>query len=86
MPEIGNLRSIVVAELHTLLEEEGNPRETLVGDDSLVGIGIDSLAFAVLITRLEEALGFDPFMAIEQGGLPRTVNELVELYLAVDRG
>jgi acyl carrier protein len=42
--------------------------------------GLDSLCFAILVARLEDALGTDPFTAAGDGRLPATVGELIAFY------
>lgn len=51
-------------------------------DDStvLLETGIDSLGFAVAVSRLEAKLGFDPFSALEVGVYPRTYGDFVKVY------
>lgn len=46
----------------------------------LLQSGLDSLGFAVLITKLEMELGYDPFALMEEPLYPRTFGELVEVY------
>lgn len=46
----------------------------------LLQSGLDSLGFAVLITRLETELGYDPFTLMAEPFYPRTFGELVEVY------
>ena len=75
-----SVRDLVVAEIERLLSEEGVESPSLPDSADLLVAGVDSLGFAVLITRLEEALGVDPFLAIETAEMPRTVADLVELY------
>jgi acyl carrier protein len=74
------VREVVVREVERLLSEEGVENPSLPDSTELVVAGIDSLGFAVLITRLEEALDVDPFLAIETAEVPRTVADLVDLY------
>jgi hypothetical protein len=42
--------------------------------------GFDSLAFAILVARLEDDLGTDPFTAGDAVAFPSTVGELVRAY------
>jgi len=42
--------------------------------------GFDSLAFAILLARLEDNLGFDPFTLADNGAFPSTVGEFVQAY------
>jgi hypothetical protein len=42
--------------------------------------GLDSLSFALIVARLEEALGFDPFDVAEDVKFPVTFGDFVKLY------
>jgi acyl carrier protein len=58
-----------------------------VGDDILlVESGLDSLSIAVLIARLENHLGIDPFRTSEDGQLPATIGDFVRVYEALLSG
>jgi acyl carrier protein len=74
------IEDVILHEVVKLLEEEKVEKVDIGPDSVLVGSGLDSLAFAVLVTRLEEELGYDPFLALEDEIFPRTVAELVEVY------
>jgi hypothetical protein len=50
--------------------------DTLVLSDS----GLDSLGFAILVTRLEDTLGFDPFTASDDVYFPVTLGDFVRVY------
>jgi aryl carrier-like protein len=52
----------------------------LTDDSVLLETGLDSLGFAVLVTRLEEELGYDPFTLCSKAIYPRTFREFVQLY------
>ena len=51
-------------------------------DDGLVLLesGLDSLCFAILVVRLEEVLGKDPFSEQDELVYPVTLGDLVKLY------
>lgn len=51
-------------------------------EDSLVLLnsGLDSLCFAILVARLEDKLGFDPFASSEDTTFPVTLGDFVRLY------
>jgi len=51
-------------------------REDLV----LANCGLDSLGFAVLVARLEDTLGIDPFTAAEDAIFPITLGDFVKVY------
>jgi acyl carrier protein len=42
--------------------------------------GFDSLAFAILVARLEDDLGIDPFTISEDAAFPLTVGDFVRAY------
>ncbi len=42
--------------------------------------GLDSLCFAILVTRLEDELGIDPFTASDEVYFPVTLGDFVRLY------
>ena len=46
----------------------------------LLESGLDSLGFAILVARLEEELGRDPFTEQEEVTYPRTLGEFVAIY------
>lgn len=51
-------------------------------DDGLVLVesGLDSLCFAILVARLEDHLGVDPFTASDDVEFPITFGDFVRLY------
>ncbi len=46
----------------------------------LANSGLDSLGFAVLVARLEDTLGVDPFTAAEDAFFPVTLGDFVKVY------
>jgi Phosphopantetheine attachment site len=46
----------------------------------LLDSGLDSLGFAILVARLEDAIGFDPFAASEEAYFPVTLGDFVRVY------
>ncbi|WP_221931498.1 phosphopantetheine-binding protein [Aliidiomarina halalkaliphila] len=58
-------------------------REILNQMDSqtlLVESGLDSLGLAIVMARLEERLGYDPFSRMSDDQFPHTFSELVAVY------
>jgi acyl carrier protein len=47
---------------------------------SLNETGFDSLAFAILVARLEDDLGIDPFTVSADAAFPLTVGDFVRAY------
>ena len=62
---------------------EHNPAENLPElktDSVLMETGLDSLGFALLVIRLEETLGYDPFLLSKEPYYPRTFGDFVAFY------
>lgn len=74
-------REIVVGVLKQVFSQEGLPLP-VAWDDSLIllELGLDSLGFAIVVTVLEEKLGWDPFTLSETAFYPKTLGEFVEFY------
>lgn len=59
--------------------EHGKNVPALTDDLPLLESGLDSLCFAVVVTRLEDSLGVDPF-STDSSLFPVTFGEFVRLY------
>ena len=46
----------------------------------LLNSGLDSLCFAILVSRLEDTLGVDPFSASDNVSFPVTLGDFVKAY------
>jgi acyl carrier protein len=66
--------------------EHGTSLISLDDDIPLPESGLDSLGIAVLIARLEDHLGIDPFRTSEDGHLPATIGDFVRAYEALLSG
>lgn len=56
--------------------------EPLNDDMVLLESGLDSLGFAILVARLEEDLGWDPFTLSDQPFYPTLLGEFIAFYEA----
>jgi len=74
------MRSIIMEELVELFEEEDLTMPEFTDDTLLLETDLDSLGFAVLVTRLEERLGYDPFSLMDEAVYPATLKEFVDVY------
>jgi acyl carrier protein len=77
-------RSTIVAEFERVAAERQRELAVLSDDLKLLDSGLDSLSFAVLVIRLEETLGVDPFN-VEEVKFPVTFGDLVSLYESYPR-
>lgn len=75
-----DVRSEIVAQFNQAARENDKQLAPLTDDLELLDSGLDSLCFAVIVSRLEEKLGADPFTASEDAVLPVTFGELVSFY------
>ena len=42
--------------------------------------GLDSLCFAIVVARLEDSLGYDPFSVTEDVQFPVTLGDFIKFY------
>ena len=75
-----SMRLTVVTEIERVAAEQNKVLKPLTDDLVLLDSGLDSLCFAILVTRLEDALGFDPFTASEDVYFPVTLGDFVGFY------
>jgi len=75
-----DIRAIVLEELVVLFEEDDLAVPEFEDDTLLLETDLDSLGFAVLVTRLEERLGYDPFSLMDEPVYPATFKEFVDVY------
>ncbi len=79
-PQTLSIRSLIVRELHQVAMEHGRTLLPLSDQLGLLDSGLDSLGLAVLVTRLEDLLGVDPFGSGESVASPVTFGEFVRMY------
>ncbi len=75
-----SVRSIIFAAMRQIAEEQKVTLPALDDDLSLHETGFDSLAFAILVARLEDDLGIDPFTMAEDAAFPLTIGDFVRAY------
>lgn len=63
-----------------LLETNSTLKVPLDSNTVLLQSGLDSLGFAILVSRLEEELGYDPYLHMKEARYPRTWGEFVSDY------
>jgi acyl carrier protein len=75
-----SVRSKIFSAIQQIAEEQKVTLPPLQDDLSLHDTGFDSLAFAILVARLEDDLGINPFTIAEDAAFPSTVGEFVRVY------
>ena len=78
--EAMSTRATIAAEIEQLAKEQNKRLAPLSDDLILLDSGLDSLCFAILVARLEQRLGFDPFSAAEDVYFPVTFGDFVRFY------
>jgi acyl carrier protein len=76
-----NLEKIIFNEIRQIAAETASPVGSELNRDTKVfDSGLDSLGFAVLVAKLEETLGYDPFVSMAEPIYPVTLGEFVDMY------
>ena len=75
-----SIRSTILFEIQQLAENEGKKLPELADETAMLNLGLDSLAIAILVSRLEEVLNSDPFTAAEDVFYPVTLGDFIRTY------
>jgi acyl carrier protein len=75
-----SVRSTIAAQFEQVAAEQKRKLVRLSDDLKLLDSGLDSLSFALIVARLEETLGFDPFDEADEVKFPVTFSDFVRLY------
>jgi acyl carrier protein len=75
-----SIESIVRSEFEQVAREQEKVLTALSNDTVLLDSGLDSLCFAIIVARLEDRLGVDPFTAAEDVYFPVTLGDFIKFY------
>jgi len=75
-----SIKLTIMSQMERIAVEQGKTLAPLRDDLVLLDSGLDSLGFAVLVARLEDSLGIDPFTAAEDVQFPVTLGDFVRVY------
>jgi acyl carrier protein len=70
----------ITSEILKVADEQHIPLAPLQDDMVLLNSGLDSLCFAILVARLEDTLGVDPFSTSDNVSFPVTLGDFVKAY------
>jgi acyl carrier protein len=73
-------RLTITSEIQKIAAEQNVKLAPLQDDLVLLDSGLDSLCFAILVARLEDELGVDPFTASDDVSFPVTLGDFVKAY------
>lgn len=74
------VRPAVLARFEEVAREQKKSLSPLRDDLVLLDSGLDSLCLAIIVARLEDTLGVDPFSTAEDADFPVTVRDFIRLY------
>jgi acyl carrier protein len=75
-----SIRLTVTSQIEQIAAEQRVTLPPLADDLVLLDSGLDSLCFAILVARLEDTLGLDPFTSSEDVYFPVTLGDFVKVY------
>jgi acyl carrier protein len=75
-----DIRSVILKTSQSVAAEQEKTLAPLSDDLPLLESGLDSLCVAIIVARLEDALGLDPFNTEEDVNFPATVGDFIKLY------
>lgn len=75
-----SVEETVRAQFEQVAIEQHRKLAKLEPELKLLDCGLDSLSFALIVARLEDALAFDPFNAMDEVKFPVTYGDFVRLY------
>ncbi len=74
------LRTMITTQMETVASQQNKSLAPLKDDLILLDCGLDSLCFAILVARLEDELGYDPFSTDDDVYFPTTFGDFVQFY------
>jgi hypothetical protein len=75
-----SIKDTILAQFEEAAKESNVKLAPLTDDLLLTESGLDSLWFAIIVARLEDALGSDPFADIKNNRFPVTLGDFVRIY------
>jgi acyl carrier protein len=75
-----SVKAKIIAEFEDVAREQSKTLVPLTDNTMLLETGLDSLCFAIVVARLEDELGLDPFQTVTDEKFPVTFGGFVKLY------
>jgi Phosphopantetheine attachment site len=75
-----DLRQLIIRQFEQVAQEQKRPLAKLTDDVPLLDTGLDSLCFAIVVARIEDEVGLDPFAASDEVQFPVTVGDFIKCY------
>jgi acyl carrier protein len=77
---VSAIRLAILSQFEQVAAEQNKRLKRLDDDLVLLESGLDSLCFAIIVARLEDELGTDPFTASEDVYFPVTLGDFIRQY------
>jgi acyl carrier protein len=74
------VKGTIISQFERVALEQAKQLASLSNDLVLVDSGLDSLCFAIIVARLEDELGLDPFSGDEEVDFPVTFGDFIRFY------
>ena len=74
------IQSLIFEQFEEVARDQNKSLQALGDELPLLESGLDSLCFAIIVARLEDELGVDPFTAAEDVFFPVTLGDFIKLY------
>ncbi len=75
-----SVRSAIISRFEQVAQEQNKRIPPLTDDMVLLDSGLDSLCLAIVVARLDDELGCDPFSSTEDAYFPVTLRDFIRLY------
>lgn len=75
-----SIKESILAQIEQVAQEQNRKLAALTDSTELMSTGLDSLCFAILVARLEDVLGVDPFSNADGGSYPVTLGDFIAFY------
>jgi acyl carrier protein len=75
-----SIKSNIISQIQEIAGENKRALPPLADELVLLDSGLDSLAIAILVARLDETLGIDPFSESDDISYPVTLGDFIRLY------
>ena len=74
------VRSMITTQMESVASQQNKSLAPLNDNLVLLDCGLDSLCFAILVARLEDERGYDPFSTDDDVYFPTTFGDFVAFY------
>ncbi len=75
-----SIKATILAQIEQIAKEQNRKLAVLTDSTELMATGLDSLCFAILVARLEDILGVDPFSHADGHSYPVSLGDFVQFY------